>query len=338
MQRSTDAFYEGNVEEGAGACRTILNAIGVPDHIRELTYQNQIYYAQPLHEMVPGASWPPLSAPVPVGWTMRDPSPVVVDDRVTILLRAVRDAGVPEADDCPWVIHLDSGPTPLVILREATDDGRQLTEMRPVFHDGALHVSAVIRTPDESQPARAGVFFLSNGGPSELRLFGPRYGDFRQGWSPFITPTGPCFVAWWEPTEIVRLVPETNDFAQVAQRMAPHIAERFRGGSPGVSTPGGYLFLINETATFAEGTKVDLSRFVRVNADFQITDISPQFFVTERGNDFATGLARLGDQLIAGFASGSRQTLLMTMDLDSVLRLLIPVTAPGRRASASAGK
>ena len=78
----------------------------------------------------------------------------------------------------------------------------------------------------------------------------------------------------------------------------------------------------------------DEPRFVRVDEGFQITDVSPQFFVAERGQDVATGLARQGDRLIAGFTSGGTRGLLATMGVEAVVAALLPVDAPGRRQKA----
>ena len=139
----------------------------------------------------------------------------------------------------------------------------------------------------------------------EMRLLEPRADDFRHGWSPVVTESGACFVGWWEPTEVFRFNGETGDFGRVALRMAPHSAERFHGGSQGVAVPGGYLFLVNETITRKNGAQATHVRFVRVDEEFRITGISPQFFVTDRGWDTATGLARQGERVIAGFRPSS---------------------------------
>jgi hypothetical protein len=84
----------------------------------------------------------------------------------------------------------------------------------------------------------------------------------------------------------------------------------------------------------APGDEGMLARFMRVDEEFQITDISPQFFVKDRGKDVASGLARQGDRLIAGFTSADHELLLATMPIDAVMATLIQVDAPGRPAAA----
>jgi hypothetical protein len=339
MRRSIGAFHEGKILEGAEACRALLNAPDVPAHIRELTSMIQLWYAQPLPDLAPDATWQPLAPPALEGWTTRDPTPVTSGDALTVLMRATPDEVADERRDLSGPLRERVDGIEFVILAETTEDGLRLSEMRPYLEHGALRLAVIARGPGDGEPARAGVLTMSESGASEPRLIGPRAGDFGQGWAPVMTEDGARFISWWQPTEVFRIsTPGSRlDFERVALRMAPQIAERFRGGSPGVSVPGGYLFLVNEVATLSEDTDAALARFVRIDEGFQITDISPQFFVAARGKDLATGLARQGDRLVAGFTSGAGAMLLATMGLEHVLRALIPVKAPGPRVSAVAG-
>ncbi|HET7056154.1 MAG TPA: hypothetical protein VFI12_06800, partial [Thermomicrobiales bacterium] len=318
MQRSIDAFYEGKPDEGVAACRTLLNAVGLPDEIRNLTYQNQTYYARPLTELIPGAAWQPLPMPVPAGWVARDPSPAARDERLLVLVRAAPATEPVESGEEAGAAIPEG--MEIVVLRDEDRGGPRLSEARPFFAGEAIQVAAVVREPGEGVRDRAGVVTLTEGKAGEPRLLEPRPGNFRGGWSPLLTDAGPRFIGWWEPTEVFRLDDATGEFARVALRMAPHLAERFQGGSQGVPVPGGYLLLVNETVTMGDGNAVTLSRFVRVDEGFQITDVSPQFYLGERGRDVATGLARQGERLIAAFTANGRSAL-ATMDLAPVLDL-----------------
>jgi len=72
------------------------------------------------------------------------------------------------------------------------------------------------------------------------------------------------------------------------------------------------------------------TRFAHLDTGFQLVGISPPFFVTERGADVATGLARQGDRLVAGFTTGETTALLVTMELSEVHTIVVPTGAPGR--------
>jgi hypothetical protein len=257
---------------------------------------------------------------------------VVTDDRLIVFVRQVTEEPASDVADQSSPDNSDQVDFELFTIDEQGGDGSQMDEIRPFFTEEGLHIAARFHDASEQGIVRAGVLNLESGS-GKLSLLGPRAGNFRQGWSPFVTADGPHFVAWWEPTEVFRLDEQTGNFDRLRLRMAPHIAERFQGGSQGVPVPGGYLFLVNETVRFDDGSKATYARFARIDEEFQITDISPQFFVVERGKDVATGLARQGDRLIAGFTSGETSAVLSTIELDVAIRSLMPVDAPGRGRS-----
>ncbi|MGH2616588.1 MAG: hypothetical protein ACRDJC_15220 [Thermomicrobiales bacterium] len=329
FQRSIDAFQQDAIEEGAAACRTLLNAFGLPDPIRERTYQNQFWYAQPIQDVVPGTSVQPLAVTPVAGWTLGEPSPAATGDGLAVVLRATHDRRAVESPAHSWPSRRRADGMDLIILGETFHNGCHLAELLPFAVDGGLYVAAIVAEPGQREVLHGGLMILAGREASQLRLFGPRPGNFRQGWSPVLTVDGPSYVAWWEPTEVYRFGAESGAFERVAMRMAPRLAERFQRGTQGVPAPGGYLFLVNEAITLPNAMAVNLSRFVRIDEGFQITDVSPQFFMTERGRDIATGLARQDDRLIAGFMAGGKTPLLATMGVDEVMAALIPVDAPG---------
>jgi hypothetical protein len=329
LQRSIDAFYEGQLAEGRDACLTLLAEPGLPEHIRDLTYRNQTFYAQSLDELVEGARWSTPESPGFEGSIVHGPGPVLAGDRLMVFLRAAGGGTAQAWTDALLTLDDDLRVVAMATVDDETGEAASFHAARLFFADGVLRAGVVLRGTHGDGLVRAGVVDLVGGAWRNLRTFGPRAGQFEAGWSPLAMESGVHVVSWWEPTEVFRLDPETSEFARVALRMAPHIAERFEGGSQGVSIPGGFLYLINERVSFDEGQPLSFSRFVRLNDGFQITAVSPQFFVSERGADAASGLTRQSGRLIAGFTSNAREALLTTMDLDAVLATLIPVAAPG---------
>jgi glycosyltransferase involved in cell wall biosynthesis/predicted O-methyltransferase YrrM len=322
-RRSLDAVHQGQFAQGIEACHALLNDIGVPGDIRELAYRYQTSYARPLHEMVPGSSWHPLDVPLPAGWSARDPSPVVDGDRLLVLVRAEQGSA---ARTAAALAPTDaSGEIEFVVLRDLRHECARLTEMRPFVADGIVQVAFVAREPGDGLQDRPGVAVLDGEDLRDLRLLDLRPRDFGRGWSPAATGDGPRFVAWWEPMEVFRFDAASADFAPTALHAAPHLAERFRGGSQGISVPGGHLFLVNEAVDMGDGNWLTYNRFVRVDRGFRITDVSPQFFVAERGQDAATGLARQEGRLVTGFSSAGRGPILATLDLAGALATLLPV-------------
>lgn len=329
LQRSIDAFYESALDEGIAACLTLLNEPALPAHIRDLTYRNQVFYARPLADLVPGARWQALEALPGDTGALRDPSPLIAGERLIVVMRD--EASV--SASAPLTLALADADLPameVVTFPAQSRAGFTFCEARPFAWQGEMYVAAIRREGEDERTAQAVALMLRDGEWVEVAALGPRAGHFRQGWSPVVTPDGPRFVSWWEPTEVFQFDAAATAMEREALRLAPHLAERFRGGSPGIAVPGGYLWLVNETVATEDGPDETLSRFVRTDAAFQIAAVSPQFFLTSRGHDVATGLARHGEQLIAGFTSAGSGPVVATMDIEPILAVLIPVAAPGR--------
>ena len=329
LERSRDALAAGQLDEGRVACLTLLATYRLPEEVRAAVYVNQTAYAQPLTELAPGARWRSLDWEAPDGWPRREPSPVLAGGRLFAFGRAVHPERPGERADV--LLTLDDA----LAVRETVRLGNQtgmaggFDDVRPFTIGNELHAAVLIFDPDSSEWTRAGLVRIADGVYSDLRLLQPRAGYFRKGLAPLETEDGPRFLAWWEPTEVVRFDPVHGTFAPESLRLASHVAERFRSGSPGVRVPGGHLFLVNETMASDDEQEITLSRFAHIDTQCQLTAISPQCFLADRGGDVACGLARQGDRLIAGFTSASHGAVLATLDLAAVLATLTPVAAPG---------
>jgi hypothetical protein len=326
LQQALDAFAAGKPRQGQRACLTLLATPRLPEGIHQLAVWTLAEYAQPLAELFASAAVGELMWPGTEDAGYAEPSPVLVDGRVRVIGRTFEDDGHRDV-----LLTLGDGLdlVDAVTLGDETGQAAQFQDVRPYLADGMLHAAVTLGDP-AAEPARAGTVEICGEVYRQLRAWGPRAGGFGQGWAPFATPAGPRFVACWEPTEVVRADPETGGFARVALRLASHVAARFWSGSPGVPVPGGSLFLVNETVVFADETEEVFSRLVRIDDHFQLCAVSPSFFVASRGQDVASGLARRGDELVAGFTSDEVTALLVRLDLREILDALIPVGAPGR--------
>ena len=106
---------------------------------------------------------------------------------------------------------------------------------------------------------------------------------------------------------------------------APHLAAGFRGGSQLVNVGGSlWLALVHEVAEDA-GRRIYEHRFVQFDeaADWAITGISMPFAFREtRAIEFAAGLARHGERLVASFGVRDADAYLVDLNLRQVLGLL----------------
>ncbi|MFN8593894.1 MAG: class I SAM-dependent methyltransferase [Thermomicrobiales bacterium] len=165
---------------------------------------------------------------------------------------------------------------------------------------------------------------------------GTRWAKGIPGGAPFAINGDTYLLTNWEPTEILRLDPETGEASRTSLRPAPRLAERFRNTSPGVAVPDGWLFLVNEGEP-SEQDRPGFARFVFLRAaDFRVTAVSPHFWLTAPGEDTVAGLTLDGEHLLAAFISGDN-LIAAAIPLAGVLRGLISLPSPGHSLSAPTG-
>ena len=333
LQMSVDAFYAGQHDEGITTCLILLNDPGLPAEIRELTYRNQTHYARALADIFDGVELRPAIAPAPPDWPIIEISHVAIEDRLLVHLRATAPTG-PEDGVVDALIALDEALETQSVTTIGDDTGMspRLRDIRLFLQDQTLQATALLNPESASGHTLAAVLAFDGASWSDIVTLGPRAGNFANGWTSLATAEGTRFLSWFEPTEIWRRDP-AGECERIALRMAPHLAERFVAASQGVPISGGVLLLINESVHFDDRELV-LARFVRLDEGFQIDAVSPQFWVSDRGQDRICGLARRADVLQIGVIHGGRASL-ASVPLDAVIARLIPVDAPGKQSQSS---
>jgi hypothetical protein len=328
----------GQHRDGLRACLRLIDGHWLPAGVREQAYGYLAAYAEPITARWAGASWQRL---VPGGDStlMRSPSPATAPDGVAVTVETAE-----AHEGSTWsLLGLDHDllPQGIVPLHDETlapavaTTSSRIVQMQPIFQGGRLCALVTLCGLNPRGVVQAGLVAIQNGTLRGVRLLSdPTHGRHERQWAPFLVDDALHAVAWWEPTEILRIDTETGQTHRVALRPAPRLAERFVGASAGVNVPGGWLFLVNEPAGVSGAGQETFARFVFMRTDFVVTAASPQFWVKERGGDTASGLTRLGDDLIAGFTAGGREAILARIPWQSVLDSLLPLAAP--RASAAA--
>ncbi|MCD6028111.1 MAG: putative glycosyl transferase, family 2, partial [Thermomicrobiales bacterium] len=332
VQAASAALDDGRLAEGRAACLALLGDVGLPEDVRDLVYAIQAELAQPLADFAPSATRHELVWPAPDGAARRDPSPVLIDERLLVFgrsRRATADAGQTGRNDVLLRLDGDDTIADIVSLVDETGLAHRFDNVRPFLLDGLLHAAVLLDDPGVDGGVQAGIVAIDHGAFRNPRWLGPRAGAFLQGWAPISASVESRFLAWWEPTEVLRLDRETGVFQRESLRRASHVAERFWSGSQGVSVPGGSLLLVNETAGLDGIEETVTTRFVLLDTGFRLAGISPPFFVADRGNDVATGLARRGDRLVAGFTSGEASAVLVSVALVEALAMIMPIGTPG---------
>ena len=154
-------------------------------------------------------------------------------------------------------------------------------------------------------------------------LFGEEH---EKNWMPFKHEGQLHFLYSLGPTIVLRCDDDTAELSTVARHTAPHWASNLRGGSQGLPTAHGYLFVAHEVHWRA-GQRDYLHRLVHLDAEWQIDAASPAFRFLAPGIEFCAGIAQIGDDVVLSFGSEDRAAYLARAPLEQLMGLLEPVSA-----------
>jgi tetratricopeptide (TPR) repeat protein len=153
-------------------------------------------------------------------------------------------------------------------------------------------------------------------------LRGPWSDRAQKNWMPVVDEADVRFVyAVGAPSTMLDLQLEQG---QPALRSFTHMdaaSGRLRGGSQGVWTSEGWLFVVHDVVFHGSG-RIYLHRFVLLNEAFALIAMSDLFYFERLGIEFCAGLARVEDRLIASYAVNDGSARLAVFSLQRVLGLL----------------
>lgn len=329
LQDSIDAFHAGRLADGRAACAALLDEPALPAQVRELTLQNQTYYARPLAELAPELRFFPVRNPAP-GSRILALSPCAFGARLLALASLAVPADPLRAHHQIVELSDELRIIGMVALAPPQRSAVRLSQVYPYVGPGGLLLTAVAEDAHGPGSKRAMVAEIMAGAMHNARFSPPLVGPEAFGWAPLSTPLGPRFVTNWEPTEVVSENSNGAGFARSSLHLAPLLASRFTPGSPAVQVASGHLFLINERIIMQNGEEIALARLVLLNSAGQIAAVSPQWHLTGRGKDVVTGLARHGSDVILSATSQTDGALLAVLPVEAAVGLLHEVTIPGR--------
>jgi hypothetical protein len=148
-----------------------------------------------------------------------------------------------------------------------------------------------------------------------------------KNWSPFYHEGRLCVVYQWNPLIVMELVPDgTTRFLKWG-----HVAPLFkdlRGGSPGIATKDGYLFVVHRR--FFAADKLRFAHlFVELGHDLLPRRISREFcFLSTDVIEYGAGLAEAGGSYLVTFGLDDALSFVAEVPVESVERLLLPLEEP----------
>jgi hypothetical protein len=345
------AYYADELPAGRRALERLLSQ-PLEQATEQMVRANRTYYTQTLDELVACRFVRIDVEPAHDGWSLFNPTIAVHGDLIGI----VRSSNYKIVDGRYKMPEEDGETIRTENLLVRFDRDLRVATCRPLVGPdypstaypvtgledcrlrtvpGGLGVSATVRnvSPFDGR-CRIAIAALDTGSAqlSDLKvLSGLKTQDHEKNWMPFMGPRGGWLYAASHGGHVVTVDPNPAlpGGYQIAQREpAPEIASKFRGGSQLIPFAGGWLGLVHEVA-FVGSQRVYEHRFVFLDDALRLAKVSPWFAFREpRAIEFAAGLARIDDRLVASFGVRDAEAWLVEMPAAEVEAFLYDVSVP----------
>ena len=310
--------------------------------IREEARKNATHYARSATELF-GAEVRPIEWSPGDGYAPMNPSVCVgADGRRLVLVRTVNytvsDGQYPTVDGSGiiktrnHVVEFDADWKPVGSTLVEDVSGRQrsafpvegLEDCR-LWQDGDHYfASTTVRDLADNADGRCEVAILRLDEAwrvTDVRPVRDYEGDKTQkNWMPVAGRPGK-FLYLCDPTIVIDTAFGTT--TEIARHAAPACLTDLRGGSQVIAHEDGWLAITHEVAWRPE--RVYLHRFVKFDQSFRVVAVSDTFFFARVGIEFAAGLARDGDRLVASFGVNDASAHLALFDPAGVSHALRPL-------------
>ena len=343
-QLAVHAYYAGELDAGRRACERLLGMDLTPEKER-LVRRNRSWYSQAIDEIV-GCRFHRFDVdPAADGWSTFNPTIIAHDDGYLAIVRSSNYSIVdsryvmPQADGDRIrtinvlatlnhdlaVLSQSAIPQPIYPTSDYPVDGFEDCRLNAIA--GELVVSATVR----NWGGRDGTCRIATATllPHAANLIDPAMideplkGRHEKNWMP-ITGTAAFLYSCWDDGRVATVWRDGWKWVIEHHAESPAIARGWRGGSQLVDLgDGSWLALVHEVADDTGG-RIYEHRFVLFNDEgWRIIGWSPAFAFREtRTIEFAAGLARRGDQLVATFGVRDAEAWMAEMSLAEVLAMI----------------
>jgi len=342
-QLAVHAYYAGELDAGRRACERLLGMELTPEKER-LVRRNRSWYTQTLDELVACRFQRFDVEPAADGWSKFNPTIIAHDDGYLAIVRSsnyqIVDGQyvIPPADgDTIRTINVLAtlGADLIVLSQSAIPDPIYPKSGYPVhgFEDcrlNAVHGELVVSATVRNWAGRDGTCRIATatllpymGSMIDATLLDePVSGRHEKNWMP-IVGTEVFLYSCWEQGRTAFASRNGSAWKIDRRGESPAIARGWRGGSQVVEAGDGrWLALVHEVAEYTGG-RIYEHRFVLFGDSCDILGWSPAFAFREtRAIEFAAGLARRGDQLVATFGVRDAEAWMAEMSLAEVLAMI----------------
>jgi predicted GH43/DUF377 family glycosyl hydrolase len=344
-QLAAHAYYAGELDAGRRACERLLEMELTPEKER-LVRRNRSWYTQTLDELVACRFHRFDIEPASDGWSTFNPTIIAHDDGFLAIVRSSNYRIVdgryvipPEDGDKIRTINVlcaidadlaaVSQPSAITdpIYPKSDFPVQGFEDCRLNAVDGGLVVSATVRNwagrDGTCRIATATLLPYMANVIDPAMLDEPHAGRHEKNWMP-ISGTAGFLYSCCDEGRVSTVRRDGWRWLIEHHAESPAIARGWRGGSQLVDLGDGrWLALVHEVADDTGG-RIYEHRFVLFREDgWRIAGWSPAFAFREtRAIEFAAGLARRGDKLVATFGVRDAEAWMAEMSVAEVLSMI----------------
>jgi predicted GH43/DUF377 family glycosyl hydrolase len=344
-QLAVHAYYAGELDAGRRACERLLGMELTPERER-VVRRNRSWYTQTIDELVACRFQRFDVEPAAGGWSTFNPTIIAHEDGYLAIVRSsnyrIVDGQyvIPPADgnqirtvntlarlgsDLSIVGTPSAIPQPVYPTSDYPVDGFEDCRLNDV--GGEVIVSATVRNwagrDGTCRIATATLIPYIASLVEPAMIDEPLKGRHEKNWMP-ITGTAAYLYSCWDDGRVATVQRDGWQWVIEHHAESPAIARGWRGGSQLVDIGDGrWLALVHEVADDTGG-RIYEHRFVLFDEDsWQIAGRSPAFaFRESRAIEFAAGLARRGDQLVATFGVRDAEAWMAEMSVRDVISMI----------------
>jgi predicted GH43/DUF377 family glycosyl hydrolase len=342
-QLAVHAYYAGELDAGRRACERLLGMDLTPEKER-LVRRNRSWYTQTLGEIVACRFHGFDVEPAADGWSTFNPTIISHDDGYLAIVRSsnyrivdgryvippedgdkIRTVNVLCTIDADLAVVSQSAiPDAIYPKSEYPVDGFEDCRLNAI--NGELRVSATVRNwagRDGTCRIATATLLPYMGSMIDATLLDePVTGRHEKNWMP-IVGTEVFLYSCWEQGRTAFASRNGSAWKIDRRGESPAIARGWRGGSQVVDAGDGrWLALVHEVADDTGG-RIYEHRFVLFGDSCDILGWSPAFAFREtRAIEFAAGLARRGDKLVATFGVRDAEAWMAEMSVAEVLSMI----------------
>jgi tetratricopeptide (TPR) repeat protein len=356
---SISGFYTDFKEDGYAAASRLLLKKGVPWNVKTQTYKNILFYVQPLahsHIVPITFEFPLIKEGSAERFRPMNPSILKTDQGYQVICRTVnytqKGAAHFNTSDAEGIFRtrnflIDYDRNLKMLSHQEIIENlprnrifnwvQGIEDCRLVTFNNSLWFTCTTSDTNPTGQRQISLCKLSDSARKETRsveklipLIGPDPHRCEKNWLPFVKDGSLCAIYSCHPFTIYKPDLETGACETALLYEPEHDFSGLRGSAAPIEYNGGYLMLVHETIQFEDQSRIYLHRFLFLDKNFIVQQVSKPFTFFHVGVEFCCSMTmdHSEKELVMAVGVEDSQAHLYFVKLETVQALLTPIPLP----------